>query len=94
MTPLVCHYESRAPFDHPHEECGVFGVCAPGADVVGASFNALFALQHRGQESCGIAVNRSGVIDLHKDVGLVNEVFTPGVMRELGDGEMAIGHCR
>jgi amidophosphoribosyltransferase len=84
----------RLPFDHPREECGVFGVCAPGADVVGASFNALFALQHRGQESCGIAVNRDGVIEVHKDVGLVSEVFTPEVMRDMGEGEMALGHCR
>ncbi|GHU73889.1 amidophosphoribosyltransferase [Clostridia bacterium] len=82
------------PFDKIHEECGIFGICAPGADVVGATYHALFALQHRGQESCGIAVNRAGVIDVHKDVGLVTDVLTPDVMRTLGSGELAVGHCR
>jgi amidophosphoribosyltransferase len=83
-----------AILDKAHEECGVFGICAPGADVVSATYYALFALQHRGQESSGIAVNRAGVIDVHKDVGLVSDVLKPDVMRELGMGEMAVGHCR
>ncbi|MDR1600622.1 MAG: amidophosphoribosyltransferase [Oscillospiraceae bacterium] len=81
-------------FDKLREECGVFGVCAPGADVVSAAYHALFALQHRGQESCGVAVNRAGVIDVRKDVGLVTDVLTHGVTRSLGSGEMAVGHCR
>ncbi|MDR2505238.1 MAG: amidophosphoribosyltransferase [Oscillospiraceae bacterium] len=83
------------PFtDSVREECGVFGICAPNADVVSATFHALFSLQHRGQESAGMAVNRKGVIELYKDVGLVGEVFTPDVMRKLGDGELAMGHVR
>lgn len=81
-------------FDKLHEECGVFGVCAPGADVVGAAYHALFALQHRGQESCGIAVNRAGVIDARKGVGLVTDVLRLDAARALGSGEMAVGHCR
>ena len=58
------------------------------------TYRALYALQHRGQESCGMAVNDDGVITGYKDVGLVNEVFTPEVMRNLPSGQMAIGHCR
>jgi len=72
----------------------VFGVCAPGEDVVHDAFLALFALQHRGQESCGIAVNDDGVIRLHKDVGLVGDVLTAEVRSRLGAGSMALGHCR
>ena len=82
-------------FDKLHEECGVFGVITrSGEDVVPMTYRALYALQHRGQESCGIAVNDDGVITGYKDVGLVNEVFTEDVMRKLPAGQMAIGHCR
>ena len=81
-------------WDKPHEECGVFGIYAKESDVVSASYHALYALQHRGQESCGIAVNQSGVIHLHKDNGLVNEVFTPDVLSRMGRGQIAVGHCR
>ena len=79
-----------------HEECGVFGVLtrSHGEDVVPMTYRALYALQHRGQESCGIAINDDGVITGYKDVGLVNDVFTEDVMRRLPRGEMAIGHCR
>ena len=83
-------------FDKLHEECGVFGVITRSAeaDVVPMTYRALYALQHRGQESCGIAINDDGVISGYKDVGLVNEVFTEDVMRRLPRGQMAIGHCR
>ncbi len=82
-------------YDKLHEECGVFGVITrSGEDVVPMAYRALYALQHRGQESCGIAVNDDGVITGYKDVGLVNEVFTEDVMRMLPAGKMAIGHCR
>lgn len=67
-------------FAYPlHEECGVFGIYdrAGTEDVAAAAYSALYALQHRGQESCGIAVNDDGVINGHRDLGLVNEVFTP-----------------
>lgn len=84
-------------FDCLHEECGVFGIYLRrrgGIDVAPAAYHALYALQHRGQESCGIAVNSDGVIDCHKDVGLVNEVFTRDVLERLSEGDMAVGHCR
>ena len=65
---------------HIHEECGVFGVFAPeSTDVAALTYYGLYALQHRGQEGCGIAVNDDGVITAHKDVGLVSDVFTPTV---------------
>ena len=58
------------------------------------TYRALYALQHRGQESCGMAINDDGVISGYKDVGLVSDVFTKGVLRRLPRGSMAIGHCR
>ena len=82
-------------FDKPHEECGLFGVYdADGLDVVEETYLALYALQHRGQESAGIAVNNSGVITSYKDIGLVPEVFTNQNLKELGSGKIAIGHVR
>ena len=78
-----------------HEECGVFGLCAAGTeDAASIAYHALYALQHRGQESAGIAINDGGVITSHKDVGLVSEVFTPEVLERLGRGGMAVGHVR
>lgn len=78
-----------------HEECGVFGVySAETRDVASTVYYGLFALQHRGQESCGIAVNDDGVFSSYKDTGLVNDVFTPTVMAKLGEGSIAVGHCR
>ncbi|MGN0172636.1 MAG: amidophosphoribosyltransferase [Acutalibacteraceae bacterium] len=82
-------------FDSIHEECGVFGIFdRSGADVTGLTYFALYALQHRGQESCGIAVNDDGVITAHKDVGLVNEVFHAQALAKLGSGQIAVGHVR
>lgn len=83
--------------DKLHEECGVFGIYDKSGDigdVVSATYYALYALQHRGQESCGIAVNDDGVITKHRDVGLVNEVFTKEVLASLPQGQMSVGHCR
>lgn len=78
-----------------HEECGVFGVYAKEKTAVAATtYYGLFALQHRGQESCGIVVNDDGVFQYHKDGGLVNDVFTPAIMEKLGEGNMAVGHVR
>lgn len=77
------------------EECGVFGVySAEPSDVAHTAYYALFALQHRGQESCGITVNDDGLFRTYKDTGLVNDVFTPDILNELGLGGMAIGHVR
>ncbi len=82
-------------FDSIHEECGVFGIRAPRrCDVAVSAYYALYALQHRGQESCGIAVNTNGVIKCHRDLGLVPDVFNERVLTELGTGNMAIGHTR
>ena len=78
-----------------HEECGVFGMyTSPGSDVGLTTYYALFALQHRGQESAGIAVNDDGVISKCKDVGLVSDVFTPQALERLGKGSIAVGHVR
>lgn len=78
-----------------HEECGVFGVYSNAArDVASTVYYGLFALQHRGQESCGIVVNDDGVFSSYKDIGLVDEVFTTSAMQGLGEGSMAVGHCR
>ncbi len=78
-----------------HEECGVFGVYSPTpADVAGIAYCGLYALQHRGQESCGIVVNDDGVFASYKDLGLVGEVFTPMVLSSLPRGTMAVAHTR
>ena len=80
---------------HIHEECGVFGIFAPEKQAVASTaYYALFALQHRGQESAGIVVNDDGVFKTHKDVGLVNDVFSHETLEKLGEGNMAIGHVR
>lgn len=82
-------------FDSIHEECGVFGIFEPTPKNVGEiTYLGLFALQHRGQESCGIAVCDDGVIRHHKGIGLVGEVFNKDNLKELGIGNMAVGHVR
>ena len=79
--------------DGPRDECGVFGVYAPEMDVARLAYFSLFALQHRGQESAGIAVCESGQIMTVRDVGLVSRVFDEEKLRAL-QGEMAVGHVR
>ena len=80
---------------HIHEECGVFGVFArETADVASLAYYALYALQHRGQESAGIAVNDDGVFTAYRDVGLVSEVFPKERLQALGTGSIAVGHVR
>jgi amidophosphoribosyltransferase len=79
--------------DHPKEECGVIGIYAPNEDVARMAFFGLFALQHRGQEAAGIAVSSGSYIKMHKDVGLVTQVFTPAHLAPL-QGDFAIGHNR
>ncbi len=82
-------------FDTLKEECGVFGIFSEQRGPVAASaYFALYALQHRGQESCGIVVNDDGVMRAHRDIGLVPEVFTADALAKLGDGNMAVGHVR
>lgn len=78
-----------------HEECGVFGVMSPEVcDVASISYYGLYALQHRGQESCGIVVNDDGLFVSHKDLGLVSEVFSGDTLSRLPKGMMAVAHAR
>ncbi|MCI7804316.1 MAG: amidophosphoribosyltransferase [Oscillospiraceae bacterium] len=78
-----------------HEECGVFGIYTNSTeDVASQTYFALYALQHRGQESCGIVVNDKGVFSHHKDLGLVPEVFSGDNLKKLGLGNIAVGHVR
>lgn len=79
--------------DDLHEECGIFGIYAPGSDVARATFFGLYALQHRGQESAGIAVARDGEVRLRKQLGLVGQVFDEDDLRHLR-GDIAVGHTR
>jgi amidophosphoribosyltransferase len=79
--------------DGPRDECGVFGIFAPEQEVARLSYFALYALQHRGQESAGIAASQNGHIMAMRDQGLVNQVFDEQKLRAL-QGEMAIGHVR
>jgi len=76
-----------------HESCGVFGVYAPGEDVARLTFFALFALQHRGQESAGIATTNGKKLQVYAKMGLVSQVFTEDSLSQLG-GDFAIGHNR
>lgn len=86
--------DSHYAEDELHEECGVFGVYDfDGNDVSSTIYYGLFALQHRGQESCGIAVNNNRDITHYKDMGLVNDVFNDEILTKL-DGKMAVGHVR
>ena len=78
-----------------HEECGVFGVISPHpTNAAQLVYYGLYALQHRGQESCGIVVNDDGVFASRKDLGLVGEVFSEDALSRLPRGSMAVGHVR
>ena len=83
----------RAPFDHPNEECGVIGVFTPEGDASRLAFFGLFALQHRGQESAGIAAANGENVVVHSDMGLVTQIFREPDFYPLA-GDMAIGHTR
>ena len=81
-----------------HEECGVFGMYdLSGKDVASSVYYGLFALQHRGQESCGIAVSDTKgpkrKVTVHKDMGLVHEVFTEETLEQM-KGDIGVGHVR
>ena len=77
----------------PREECGVFGVWAPGEEVAKLTYYGLYALQHRGQEAAGIAVADGSQIVVFKDLGLVSQVFDEQTLSSL-NGHIAVGHCR
>lgn len=82
-------------FDSLHEECGVFGIFTKNpSEVATSAYFALYALQHRGQESCGIVVNDGGIFKSYKDTGLVNEVFDKERLDKLNPGKIAVGHVR
>lgn len=84
----------KSPFDDSlHEECGVFGVASSQQDVARMTFFGLFTLQHRGQEAAGIAVSDGYGMNLHKGMGLVNQVFDEAIIDHL-KGKFAIGHNR
>ena len=89
--------EQNTPLDErdgPRDECGVFGIYAPEHDVSRLAYFALYALQHRGQESAGIAAaDRGGYIITQRALGLVNQVFKEHDLRALA-GDLAIGHVR
>jgi len=86
--------EELVPEDRPpREACGVFGVWAPGEDVAKLAYYGLYALQHRGQESAGIAVSDGYRIMVHKEMGLVAQVFDEPALTALR-GHIAVGHCR
>ena len=77
------------------EECGVFGIIAPTPiDVASVTYYGLYALQHRGQESCGIVVNDDGLFSSHKDLGQISEVFSSETLSQFPNGTMAVGHVR
>jgi len=81
------------PETEPREECGVFGVWAPGEEVAKLTYYGLYALQHRGQEAAGISVSDGQRIVVFKDLGLVSQVFDEQVLSSLR-GHIAVGHCR
>ncbi len=93
LEPLPADVDLAGLGEGPKEECGVFGIFAPGEDVATLSFYGLYALQHRGQESAGIAVSDGRRIVVHKDMGLVNQVFQETSLAAL-EGDLAIGHTR
>src|SRR3954452_6104151 len=79
--------------DGPRDECGVFGVYAPESEVARLAYFALYALQHRGQESAGIATSDGGQITTYRDLGLVSQVFDEDKLKAL-EGDLAVGHVR
>lgn len=84
---------TEPPKDKPEEACGVFGVYAPGEDVAKLSYFGLYALQHRGQESAGIATFEGEKLHLYKNMGLVSQVFNESILQQL-KGDLAVGHTR
>ena len=87
--------DTHENLDKPQDECGVFGIYRKeGKGVVADTYHALYALQHRGQDSCGMCVNTDGVMKKYRESGLVTEVFTRDMLEKIEEGNMALGHCR
>ncbi len=78
--------------DHFHDECGLFGIFG-SSEAANLTYLGLHALQHRGQESAGIAATDNGHLSMHRDLGLVRDVFTEAILKQL-EGDRAIGHVR
>jgi amidophosphoribosyltransferase len=93
IEPLRDPETDAATDQGPKEECGVFGVWAPGEEVAKLTYYGLYALQHRGQEAAGIAVADGSEIVVFKDLGLVSQVFDEQTLSAL-KGHIAVGHCR
>ena len=93
MSNELDHPFGRVPFDRPNEECGVIGVFTPEGEASRLAFFGLFALQHRGQESAGIAAANGENVVVHADMGLVTQIFREPDFYPLV-GDMAIGHTR
>lgn len=91
--PVEVGYGCDDELDRPHEECGIFGIYAPGRDVARLTFFGLYALQHRGQESAGIVTCDGVGVASHKGMGLVAQVFDEEALHPL-KGHLAIGHTR
>ncbi|MGB3421873.1 MAG: amidophosphoribosyltransferase [Dolichospermum sp.] len=88
---LINSYENTS--DKPEEACGIFGIYAPEQDVAKLTYFGLYALQHRGQESAGIATFEGSRVYQHKDMGLVSQVFNETILEQL-PGNLAVGHTR
>ena len=93
MSLLPYGHWDADPFDHPREECGIVGVFSPGSHAATHAAIGLFALQHRGQESAGVAASEAGAIRVHAGMGLVSEAFHDGDLERI-TGDTAIGHTR
>jgi amidophosphoribosyltransferase len=93
QVPVAPAWDTYENDDKPHEECGVFGIIAPGEDVARLTFFGLYALQHRGQESAGIATSDGTTINLHTSLGLVAQGFDESDLSTLR-GHIAVGHTR
>lgn len=92
-NPTRLNDDSAQRPDKQEEACGVFGIYAPGEDVAKLTYFGLYALQHRGQESAGIATFKGEEVHLYKDMGLVSQVFNEVILAKL-PGDMAVGHTR
>ncbi|NET51859.1 MAG: amidophosphoribosyltransferase, partial [Merismopedia sp. SIO2A8] len=97
--PLAESFPEVSPCSHgqeqdkPKEYCGVFGIYAPGSEVAKLTYFGLYALQHRGQEAAGIATFDGSTLHMHKDAGLVSQVFNETILSSL-PGQLAVGHTR
>ncbi|HWN28417.1 MAG TPA: amidophosphoribosyltransferase, partial [Actinomycetospora sp.] len=92
-SPTTTPADAPAFDEGPKEECGVFGVWAPGEEVAKLTYFGLFALQHRGQEAAGMAVSDGRQIVVFKDLGLVSQVFDEQTLSSLR-GHLSVGHTR